>query len=109
MALVRYATPPALTDCRIYHSIELRLVFRCDYCDAQPDRDTQRTLEGQLCWTAGSARTRHSGPTGLSSLDEREIADLLAGAGLRRRRKTEPKTFARSYERRYDRSHGRRG
>ena len=25
-----------------------RLVFRCDYCDAQPDRDTQRTLEAQL-------------------------------------------------------------
>ena len=26
----------------------VRLVFRCDYCGAQPDADTQRTLEGQL-------------------------------------------------------------
>ena len=26
----------------------IRLVFRCDYCDARPDPDTQRTLEGQL-------------------------------------------------------------
>ena len=109
----------------------IRLVFRCDYCDAQPDRDTQRTLEGQLLdrrfgayldaqpgdwliFTGGGPlggrryactahrtsltadlRAHYGGmsrlvcdagpypalwPNGFSSLDERELADLLAGA-----------------------------
>jgi len=105
-----------------------RLVFRCDYCDAQPDRDTRRTLEGQLLdrqfgayldaqpgnwlifggggplggrrYACAAHRTTltadlhaHYGalardpgpypalwPNGFSSLDERELADLLAGA-----------------------------
>ena len=108
----------------------IRLVFRCDYCGAQPDRDTQRTLEGQLLdrrfgayldaqpgnwlifngggplggrrYACLAHRTNltadlqaHYGamcrlvrdegpypalwPNGFSSLDERELADLLAG------------------------------
>jgi hypothetical protein len=26
----------------------VRVIFRCEHCDAQPDTDTQRALEGQL-------------------------------------------------------------
>ena len=28
--------------------VPIRLVFRCDYCGAQPDPDTHRALEGRL-------------------------------------------------------------
>lgn len=108
----------------------VRVLFRCQYCDALPDPDTQRALESQLLdrrfgeyrdaqpggwliWMAGgplgSKRyacphhrgdltedlRRHYGaihrgvwstgpypalwPNGVSALDDRELAELLAG------------------------------
>lgn len=108
----------------------VRMLFRCEHCDALPDPDTQRTLHGQLrdrrfgeyldaqpggwlIWTAGGVLgprryacpqhrsdltdylrkhydAIHRGvwrsepypalwPNGFSALDERELAELLAG------------------------------
>lgn len=67
----------------------VRLLFRCDHCQARPDRDTQRTLEGQLhdrrcgaylhaqpggwlIWTAGGAlgRKRYACPEHRDALIE---------------------------------------
>lgn len=69
----------------------VRVLFRCGHCDALPDRDTQRTLEGQLrercfgeyleaqpggwlIWTAGGplGATRYACPQ-----HRRDLTDYL--------------------------------
>jgi hypothetical protein len=52
---VRRAPPWRGPGTRRYaHSIPVRVVFRCEFCDAVPDDATQRSLEGQLReWVCG--------------------------------------------------------
>lgn len=75
----------------------IRLLFGCEHCHARPDRDTQRTLEGQvhdrrygayldaqpggwLIWTAGGAlgRKRYACPLHRDALIEHLRAHYAA-------------------------------